>query len=137
MLFRSPYMNAHVRPFALAAEVERALKPGANFHECDKNCPEMVVVPAGSFIMGSPESEKGHDQRESPQHQVTIARPFAVSKYLVTFDDWDACVSVGGCPHNEDSNGRGTMPAINGIRKRGDIQLHLFSAPTACLNRRL
>ena len=63
--------------------------------------------------MGSPESEKGHDQRESPQHQVTIARPFAVSKYLVTFDDWDACVSVGGCPHNEDSNGRGTMPAIN------------------------
>ena len=108
-----PYMNAHVRPFALAAEAERALKPGANFHECDKNCPEMVVVPAGSFIMGSPESEKGHDQRESPQHQVTIARPFAVSKYLVTFDDWDACVAVGGCPQNSDSYGRGTMPAIN------------------------
>ncbi len=108
-----PYMNAHVRPFVLTAEAESALKPQASFHECDKNCPEMVVVPEGSFIMGSPETEKGHDPRESPQHQVTIARPFAVSKYLVTFDDWDACVSVVGCPPNSDSYGRARMPAIN------------------------
>jgi formylglycine-generating enzyme required for sulfatase activity len=108
-----PYMKAHVRPFVLAAEAERALQPAASFHECDKSCPDMVVVPAGTFIMGSPETEKGHDKREGPQHQVTFARPFAVSKYLVTFDDWDACISVGGCPQNSDSYGRGTRPAIN------------------------
>ena len=39
-----------------------------------------------------------YDNDEGPQHEVTIARPFAVSKFDVTFDDWDACVSVGGCP---------------------------------------
>ncbi len=109
-----PYMKAHVRPFVLTAEAERALKPlQGSFHECDNNCPQMIVVPAGSFTMGSPGTENGHDPRESPQHKVTIAQPFAVSKLPITFDDWDACVSVGGCPHNSDSFGRGTMPAIN------------------------
>ncbi len=37
---------------------------------------------------------------EGPQHKVTIAKPFAVSKFDVTFADWDACVSVGGCPQS-------------------------------------
>src|SRR5207247_2389665 len=48
------------------------------------------------------------------EHRVTIARPFAVSKFEVTFADWDACVSVGGCPHVSDSGfERGTRPVIN------------------------
>ena len=39
---------------------------------------------------------------------------FAVSKFEVTFDEWDACVAVGGCAHVPDSNmGRGTQPVIN------------------------
>ena len=57
----------------------------------------MIVVPAGEFMMGSPATEKGRYDDEGPQHEVTIARPFAVSKFDVTFADWDACVSVGGC----------------------------------------
>src|SRR5262249_40935668 len=96
-----PYMATDVRPYVLTAKAEAALKPlDGSIHECAKNCPEMIVLPAGSFMMGSSETENGHDPKESPQHLVTIARPFAVSKYLVTFDDWDACVSVGGCPRN-------------------------------------
>ena len=40
--------------------------------------------------------------------------PFAVSKFDVTFADWDACVSVGGCPEVSDGGfGRGTKPVIN------------------------
>ena len=58
----------------------------------------MVVMPAGEFMMGSPATEKGRYDNEGPQHKVTIAKPFAVSKFEVTFADWDACVSVGGCP---------------------------------------
>ena len=51
---------------------------------------------------------------EGPQHAVAIARPFAVSKFVVTFEDWDACVSVGACPEASDSGfGRGTKPIIN------------------------
>ena len=84
----------------LKPEAERALKPGQAFRECAKDCPEMVVVPAGEFMMGSPATEKGRDADEGPQHKVTIARPFAVSKFDVTFADWDACVSVGGCPQS-------------------------------------
>ena len=53
-----PYMTAQVRPFALAAAAERALKPKDSFRECAKDCPDMLVIPAGSFVMGSPPEEK-------------------------------------------------------------------------------
>ena len=109
-----PYMVANVGPYVLKPEVERALKPLASFRECARDCPEMVVIPAGQFMMGSPATEEGHDAKESPQHLVTIGKPFAVSKFAVTFADWDACVSVGGCPHVSDSGFEGgTRPVIN------------------------
>ncbi len=109
-----PYMIANVRPYVLSTAKESALAVSGNFHECAKDCPEMIVVPAGQFIMGSPPAEKDRFQNESPQHQITIARPFAVSKFDVTFDDWDACVSVGGCPKADDQGyGRGRRPVIN------------------------
>jgi formylglycine-generating enzyme required for sulfatase activity len=83
----------------------------------------MVVVPAGSFIMGSRQSdsvekdpefvEVDPTSRERPRHEVTLARPFAVSMFEVTFDDWDACSAAGACPDAPDSRGRGSMPVIN------------------------
>jgi formylglycine-generating enzyme required for sulfatase activity len=98
---------------------ERALKPGDTFKECAV-CPEMVVVPAGSFVMGSPANEEGRDNNDGPQHQVTITRQFAVGKFEVTFDEWDACVADRVCqysPHDGISNrmgwGRGRRPVIN------------------------
>jgi formylglycine-generating enzyme required for sulfatase activity len=108
-----PYMLANVRPYVLTAEAEHTLKPGRSFRECAKDCPEMVVVPAGTFTMGSPAGEQDR-YVSSPQHEITIAEPFAVSEFDVTFADWDACVSVGGCPEVGDSGmGRGTTPAVN------------------------
>jgi formylglycine-generating enzyme required for sulfatase activity len=91
------------------------LKPGDSFKECAKNCPEMVVVPAGDLIMGSPSSEEGRDIAEGPQHNVIFARPFAVARFDVTFDDWDACATLGDCdPRVSDSGvGRGRQPVIN------------------------
>jgi formylglycine-generating enzyme required for sulfatase activity len=66
--------------------------------------------------MGSPDNGKGRSSNESPQHKVTIARPFAVSKFDVIFVDWDACVSVGGCSkegaRGDAGWGRGKQPAI-------------------------
>jgi formylglycine-generating enzyme required for sulfatase activity len=74
----------------------------------------MIVIPAGEFTMGSPTSEAGHVDNDGPLHKVTIARPFAVSIFDVTVDDWDACVSAGGCPQIGDAGlGRGTKPVIN------------------------
>jgi len=112
-----PYRLANFDPYVLKPEAERTLKPLARFHECLKDCPEMIVVPAGEFMMGSPVNEKGRSTNEGPQHLVTIARPFAVSMLDVTFDDWDACASVGGCPLEGRAGdagwGRGTRPVIN------------------------
>jgi len=50
-----PYMQKQVRPYVLTPEAERALQPGASFRECAKDCPEMIVLPAGEFTMGSPQ----------------------------------------------------------------------------------
>lgn len=90
------------------------LQPGTVFRDCEA-CPEMVVIPAGGFTMGSPDNELGHINDEGPQHDVTIARPFAVGRFAVTFDEWDACVAAGGCSHKPDDNrwGRGRRPVIN------------------------
>jgi formylglycine-generating enzyme required for sulfatase activity len=109
-----PYMLTQVRPYLLTAEAERALKPGASFRECAKDCPEMVVAPSGSFLMGSPATERGRYNDEGPQRKITIAGPFAVSKFDVTFADWDACSSVGGCPRVSDRGaGRGAKPVFD------------------------
>jgi formylglycine-generating enzyme required for sulfatase activity len=108
------YWLTQVRPYVLTPEREQALKPGNSFRECAKDCPEMVVVPAGEFMMGLPTTEKGRIGDEGPQHKVAIAKRFAVSKFDVTFADWDACVSARGCPQVGDSGyGRGTNPVIN------------------------
>src|SRR5262249_33331862 len=111
-----PYRVANVDPYVLTPERERALRPGDSFRECAKDCPEMVVVPAGEFTMGSPATEKGRYANEGTQHSVAIPRPFAVSKFEVTFADWDACVAVGGCPHEERASdsgwGRDRQPVI-------------------------
>jgi formylglycine-generating enzyme required for sulfatase activity len=109
-----PYMLGQVRPYVLAAATERALKPGDSFKECAKDCPEMVVLPAGEFMMGSSADEVDHYDNEGPLHRVTIAQPLAVSKFEITFEQWDACVAVGTCAQVPDSNmGRGTQPVIN------------------------
>ena len=93
-----------------------SVKPGSgkSFRDCP-DCPEMVVVPAGSFVMGSPSNEAGRLYGEGPQHRVTIARPFAVGKFEVTFAEWDACVTAGGCMLRPDDQGwgRGNRPVIN------------------------
>jgi formylglycine-generating enzyme required for sulfatase activity len=67
----------------------------------------MVVIPAGSFVMGSPPTEKLRSNREIPQHTVTFAKPFAVSKFEATFDEWDTCVAYGDCAPDLGDSGFG------------------------------
>jgi formylglycine-generating enzyme required for sulfatase activity len=97
----------------LTPERERALKPNDSFKECDV-CPEMVVVPKGTYMMGTPPKEEGRFDDEFPLHKVTIAKPFAVGRFKISFDEWDACLADGGCNGNrgDDNNfGRGRLPA--------------------------
>ena len=119
-----PYERANVSPYVLSTAKEQALKPGDSFKECATDCPEMIVIPAGSLLMGSPPTEPGratgenplHVSREDPQHTVIFSKPFAVSKYELTFTDWDACSAGGGCnDYRPDDTGwgRGQQPVIN------------------------
>ncbi|MYD95035.1 MAG: SUMF1/EgtB/PvdO family nonheme iron enzyme [Chloroflexi bacterium] len=78
-----------------ARELARSM-PGGTFRDCEV-CPEMVVVPAGSFMMGSPRSEEGRHADESPAHRVMIPAAFAVGRHEVTRAEWDACWASGGC----------------------------------------
>jgi formylglycine-generating enzyme required for sulfatase activity len=80
------------------------IKPGSgqSFKDCPE-CPEMVVVPAGSFTMGSPESEPERESPESPQHEITISKPFAVGQTHITRGEFEHFVKAmghkadGGC----------------------------------------
>lgn len=96
------------------SSLRRCLRPKDAFKDCPE-CPEMVVLPAGEFKMGSAEQEAARSNSEGPQHAVQLRRPFAVGKYEVTFAEWDACVADGGCSHRpRDSGwGRNRRPVIN------------------------
>jgi formylglycine-generating enzyme required for sulfatase activity len=82
-------------PQPLSVNEECALKPKDVFRECD-NCPEMIVVPPGSFSMGSPTNEEQRFENEGPQHPVTISRAFAVGKFMVTVDQFADFVKATG-----------------------------------------
>ena len=74
-----------------ASSDEEALGPGDTFRDCEK-CPEMVVIPAGRFVMGAPDSDTERQANEGPQHEVTIPAAFAVGKFEVTRGEFAAFV---------------------------------------------
>jgi formylglycine-generating enzyme required for sulfatase activity len=106
-----PYAQQQIRPHVLTAKAELQLKAGQPFRECAdaKICPDMVVVPAGRFVMGGPTADFA-----MRLHEVTIPKAYAVSKFEVTFEQWDTCVKLGWCTELSDYGfGRGTRPVIN------------------------
>jgi formylglycine-generating enzyme required for sulfatase activity len=70
-------------------------RAGSVFKDCP-TCPEMVIIPPGAFVMGSPVTEKGRDADEG-QHAVKIGYSFAVSKAPITWNQWDECVRGRAC----------------------------------------
>ena len=108
-----PYM-AKVRE-AVVAEKADAKKSGETFKECE-HCPEMVVILVGSFRMGSPDSEAGRSSDEDQVRTVAIAKPIAVGRFEVTWNEWDACVAMRGCDGSrahDQTYGKGRRPVIN------------------------
>jgi formylglycine-generating enzyme required for sulfatase activity len=109
-------LEAGTRDPVTLVRAEAPPSPGSGkekwFRDCTA-CPEMVVVPPGNFMMGLTDDDRGSDV---PQRRVTIALPFGVGRFAVTFDEWDACVAAGGCNGYRPSDagwGRGRRPVIN------------------------
>lgn len=108
------YKSLELKPKA-PPPLPKPLAVGQRFRDCDDDsCPWMVVLPAGSFLMGSPDSEPGRDKDEGPQHRVQVAS-VAIGQYEVTFQQWDACVAAGGCQQepNDKGWGRDQRPVIH------------------------
>ena len=84
-----------------------------SFQDCD-DCPRMVMIPAGTFVQGSPVTEPESTLEERPQREVSVPA-FAMGRTAVTFDEWEACVNDLGCTHNPDDQawGRNSRPVIN------------------------
>jgi formylglycine-generating enzyme required for sulfatase activity len=109
-----PYIAANFTGRGLTPDLERAPKAFHPFRECPKDCPEMIVIPPGEFWMGSRDGEGVASER--PRHPVKIDKPFAVGKFAVTWDDWDACVAMRGCQSKsskESPFGRKRQPVVN------------------------
>ena len=56
----------------------------------------MVVLPAGTFTMGTPDDEVGREPDEGPMHAVTFAKPFAMSRFQITAGEWDSYIRQTG-----------------------------------------
>ena len=113
-------------------------RPGERFRDCDV-CPEMVVIPAGSFLMGSPASEEGRndwrdDWEGGLQHRVTIPRAFAVGAYEVTVAEYREFVSAAG----QDGETDCVILAEDGLKMgrswRNPGFEQMDSAPVVCVN---
>ena len=76
-----------------AASTPSRLEPGYTFRDCP-HCPEMVVLPAGRFRMGSPDSEPNRRDNEGPVRTVTISQPLAMGKTPVTQGQWRAVMGT-------------------------------------------
>lgn len=99
---RAPEPRPAERPQQQAAVPPRpttgpsALKPGDVFRDC-RDCPEMVIVGAGEFEMGSNDYDV-----EKPMHRVSMAKAFAIGRREVTFEEWSQCMAAGACTRTED-----------------------------------
>ena len=114
------HMRHWTRPQKAVPNADRSLPLFEPFQDAPF-APQMVVVPAGSFMMGSPRDEPERLQSEGPQHEVTIAKPFAIGRFAVTFEEWDFAQGdkdwkhVTGRPPrkpDDDGWGRADRPAI-------------------------
>ena len=111
---------------------------GKEFQDCD-TCPKMVVVPQGTFTMGSPASENNRKDNEGPLHRVTISNPFAVGKYEVTREQFEKFVEATGY----DASSSGCWIYLKGdnewkLRKQNSWRKPGFSQskdhPVTCIN---
>lgn len=121
--------EARVKLAALTKE-QAEMKPGKVFKDC-ADCPEMVILPTGSFEMGSPASEAGFQYSESPQHRVSV-RSFAAGKHEITRGQFAAFVRDSDHSAHECEGGSGKKLSGSSWQKTPYSQAD--SHPVVCVN---
>lgn len=110
------------------AAADAPARPGAVVRDCPTACPEMVLVPAGAFRMGSPIDEEGRDHQEGPMHRVSFAHPFYVAKYDVTVGEFAAFVEETRHDAGRNCNGKSDVSWRNPGFPQDDTH------PVVCVN---
>jgi formylglycine-generating enzyme required for sulfatase activity len=96
LIARGARSGSGTLPRALASRpASGALQPPTTFRDCD-TCPEMIELPAGEFMMGSPDNEQARQRVEGPPRQVVIAKRFALGKFEVTIEQFETFVAETG-----------------------------------------
>ena len=101
-------------PAEPVADIRGPAPAASTFRDCD-NCPLMLNVAGGTFLMGAPDDELGRKAWEGPQRKVAMA-PYAIGINEVTYEEWDACIADGGCAKytpKDNGQGRGKQPVTN------------------------
>ncbi len=114
-------------PATPAPAAEPATAPASGpIRDCSF-CPELVLIPAGSLTMGATDGFAF----ETPVHEVTIPKPFYIGRREVTFDEWDACLSDGGCQYRPGDRGQG-----RGLKPAADLDWNDTKAYLAWISRK-
>lgn len=136
-LFSAPVRGGQAGDEARLSSGKRAeitgVRPGTVFRDRlrdGSDGPELVVVPAGSFLMGAVHG--GGDSDEKPVHPVTIPRPFAVGRFEVTFAEYDRFCEATGRERPKD--GRRYFPFSNWGRERRPVMNLTWDDAVAYLN---
>jgi formylglycine-generating enzyme required for sulfatase activity len=101
-------------------------------------CPEMAVVPAGAFTLGSPATERDRRDDEGPRRRIMFAAAMAVGRFEVTRDEYEAFLratghSIGvGCLTDRETRGTWTMDRVSTLRDPGFDQAG--NHPVACVS---
>ncbi len=111
-------------PAAAVPAAPDAAAAGGLVRDCEE-CPDLVPVKPGEFMMGAPASDKDASAQERPQHRVRIERALLVGRHEVTMAQWDACVAAGGCAHRPDDFGWGRAGRPVMLVSWDDVQAYL------------
>jgi formylglycine-generating enzyme required for sulfatase activity len=122
---------------AAAASPQAAPKVGAAFRDCP-DCPQMVVLPPGSFLMGSPPSDPHREPHgeEEPQHRVTIGYALAVGRYEITREQYAAFVRATHLPDPTGCNAHNPprWPNVPGVNWHNTVFEQSGAHPAICVS---
>ena len=97
----------------LLCTISLEVKAENSFQDCEQ-CPQMIVIPSGSYGFGSPPNEFGGPYNEGYTLDIEFKKPFGIGETEITFDDWEYCVLDNVCRNIDDKGyGRGQQPVMN------------------------
>jgi formylglycine-generating enzyme required for sulfatase activity len=123
-LFGLPQSTATLAPLGAAVNPHMAA-PFAGFRDCE-DCPEMVALPAGEFLMGSPDNEFERRDVEGRPRRVIIARRFAISRFEITMEQFSAFVADAGMALGEQCR---EIVSVSGVSARWGAPETSFRKP--------